>query len=853
MRSLYLAPDGRLWIGTENRGLSRLDPASVDGRGNPRIALVGTRQGLPSRGIHQMVADGLGNLWMSSNDGIFRARLDDLNAVADGRLARLETVLYTERDGMAVREANGSVQDAGLRDRQGRIWFPTQAGLVRLDPGRLLRPSPPPPVYIEGLRLGEEESPVGPALRLLPPRRSFALEFTAPSFLAPERQRFRFRLVPYDRDWIDAGSRREASFTQVPPGRYRFEVKAAGPDGGWSPPATLPIEVVPRFYETGWFQALCAALAAAAAFGLVLAWGARQRAGQAQLARMVAERTATIARQAEKLRELDDLKSQFFANVSHELRTPLTLTLGPLQDALDGRFGPLREDLADQIQVALSNAQRLLGLVDQLLDVARLSAGRLRLRLRRGDIAAAVRLRVEAFLPLAERRGIELSLAAPAEPVAAWFDEVQIEKVFDNLLGNALKFTPRGGGVEVTVAPFTAAVPPGGEPVDQVEICVRDNGPGIPADQLERIFERFYQVEATTERRWPGAGIGLALARQLAELHGGALTVESAVGAGARFTVTLRRDRAHLPAAFLDETLDETRDETPRQGERRPAGTPAIPSETPDEPMRPHGLEDFDRETDRTTVLVVDDHPDVRAYVRRHLEPDYRVVEAADGAEGLRQARRFVPDLVISDVMMPGMDGKALFRSLRDDPELEFIPVVLLTARASAENRVQGLREGVDDYLVKPFDPRELKARVDNLIASRKRLLARFETRPARPLRVSEVNVTSADEAFLARVQATVEERLGDSELTVEGLAEALACDRSYLLRRLRALNGETPSGLIRSFRLQRAEQLLRAGAGAVSEVTYSVGLKSVAHISNAFQERYGERPSAFAARHRGR
>src|SRR4029077_3668184 len=213
----------------------------------PRIALVGTRQGLPSRGVHQIVADGLGNLWMSSNDGIFRARLDDLNAVADGRLARLETVLYTERDGMAVREANGSVQDAGLRDRQGRVWFPTQAGLVRLDPARPLRPSAPPPVYIEGLRLGEEEGPVGPALRLLPPRRSFALEFTAPSFLAPERQRFRFRLTPYDRDWIAAGSRREAPSTQVPPGKSGFEVKAAGPDGGWCPPATLPVEVVPRF------------------------------------------------------------------------------------------------------------------------------------------------------------------------------------------------------------------------------------------------------------------------------------------------------------------------------------------------------------------------------------------------------------------------------------------------------------------------------------------------------------------------------------------------------------------------------------------------------------------------------
>jgi DNA-binding response OmpR family regulator len=483
----------------------------------------------------------------------------------------------------------------------------------------------------------------------------------------------------------------------------------------------------------------------------------------------------------------------------------------------------------------------LLGVDAPHRDVARDSAGRLRLRPRRGDVAAAVRQRVEAFLPLAERRGIELSLAAPAEPVEAWIDEVQIEKVFDNLLGNALKFTPRGGRVEVTVAEVTREVPP---PEDgrRVEVSVRDTGPGIPTDQLERIFERFYQVEATTERRWPGAGIGLALARQLAELHGGDIAVASAEGEGACFTITLRRDREGLPAGFVDDG--------PPERERRPPGT--IPSETPDEPMRPYDLESFDRETDRTTVLVVDDHPDVRAYIRRHLEPTYRIVEAADGAEGLRQARRFVPDLVVSDLMMPGMDGGALFRALREDPELEFIPVVLLTARASTESRMKGLHEGVDDYLVKPFDPRELKARVDNLIGSRKRLLARFETRPPQPLRVSEVNVTSADESFLARVQATVEERLGDSDLTVEGLAEALACDRSYLLRKLRALTGETPSALIRSLRLQRAEQLLRAGAGAVSEIAYAVGFKSVAHFSNAFQDRYGERPSAFAARHRG-
>ena len=504
VRALWLSPDGHLWIGTENRGLNRLDLASVDAPGGPRVAAIGERRGLYSNGIHQIVPDGLGNLWMSTNHGLFRARLADLNAAADGALGRVETVAYTERDGMATREANGSVQDAGLRDRAGRIWFPTQAGLVRLDPRELLRRRPPPPVHVEGLQIGAEEVPfAGDRRRLGPAQRSFAMVFTAPSFLAPERQRFRYRLVPYDHGWIDAGERREAVYTKVPPGTYRFEVLASGPDGGWSPrPAAVTLEVVPRFWETAWFLAFSGLASLALVTGGLAALarlrGARQRSRQQQLERLVEERTATIAAQAEKLRELDGLKSQFFANISHELRTPLTLTLGPLQDALDGRFGGLRGDLAEQLEVAARNARRLLSLVDQLLDVARLDAGRLRLRLRRGDLAAAVRLRVEAFLPLAERQGIDLSLGAPSEPVEVWFDEVQIEKVLDNLLGNALKFTPRGGRVHVEVSPLDDG---------RVSFSVQDSGPGHPAPTSSNASS-----SASTRWRRPRGGAGRARA-----------------------------------------------------------------------------------------------------------------------------------------------------------------------------------------------------------------------------------------------------------------------------------------------------------------------------------------------------
>lgn len=708
----------------------------------------------------------------------------------------------------------------------------------------LVLAAPPPQAVIVGLRVGDEELPIGKGtVRLLPHQRSFVIDLAATPSSPPERQRFLYRLIPYDHGWVEGGARRTAFYTQVPPGTYTFQVVASGPDGRWSErPGSLQLEVVPQLWETGWFSILCGLAIAAAVLLAARLWVVGQRTGRQRLESLVAERTATIAEQAEKLRELDRLKSQFFANVSHELRTPLTLILGPLGDALEGRFGPVGGDLRRQLAMAGSNAQRLLTLVDQLLDVARLDAGRLRLRVRRCDLAALVRQRVEAILPLAERREIDLSLEVPPETVEIWCDETQIEKVLENLLSNALKFTQRGGRVQVALA-----VPSG---ADRVRLSVRDNGPGIPADQVERVFERFHQVEPLA-MRWPGVGIGLALSRQLVELHQGTIAVESAPGKGSCFTVTLLRGRAHLTAELLEEG-------TPKPRPLPSSSFFLVPPAVFDTPL-PTPLDNVqDLAEDRTTVLVVEDNPEVRTYIRRQLEPDYRVIEAADGAEGLAAARHFVPDLVVSDVMMPGLDGNALFRSLREDPELELVPVVLLTAKASAESRLQGLRDGVDDYLVKPFDPRELRARVDNLIASRRRLLERLGSaapadagppQPPRPLRVSEVQVPAADEAFLARVQRIIEERLGDSELSVEALADAVGCDRSYLLRKLRSLTGETPSGLIRSLRLQRAEQLLRAGAGTVSEIAYGVGFKSVAHFSNAFQERYGERPSAFAAR----
>jgi DNA-binding response OmpR family regulator len=362
---------------------------------------------------------------------------------------------------------------------------------------------------------------------------------------------------------------------------------------------------------------------------------------------------------------------------------------------------------------------------------------------------------------------------------------------------------------------------------------VRDSGPGIPAGERTRVFDRFHRVESTASNQ-PGTGIGLALAKELVGLHGGSISVESEEGFGSTFVVTLPLDRAHLAD-----------DQVAGDGAYASSGTHRT-IQLPAMPGTPAG-EAPAAEEDVTTVLVVEDNEEVRAYVRQHLAPVYRVLEACDGETGLEMTKRLLPDLVLSDVMMPGMDGYALCRAIKSDPETDFIPVLLLTARAERDDRLAGLREQADDYLTKPFDVRELTTRIENLIAIRRRLRDRFTT--GFPIEVPAPNrevADPADAAFLDRVRGAVAAHLAEETFSVEELARTVAHSRGHLHRRLRGLAGESPSDLIRRMRLERAAELLSARAGSVAEVAYSVGFKSVAHFSNAFKERYGVRPSGF-------
>ena len=858
VRQIHEDRDGAIGIGTYGGGLARWR----DGK----FATLDRRKGLIEDVVSTVLEDDDDNLWLAGNVGIQRVSRAQANDVLDGKSARVTAVLYARDAGLRNPETTGF---PGYRSSDGRLWFATFDGLAVVDP-RLVRGerSTPPVPVIEELRVGGLTVPrTASGFRLGPRQRRFDLRYTGIDLRAPEQVRFRYRLDGVDRDWIDAGDQRVATYTNVPPGRHRFRVEAINGDGKVSAsPAEVTLDLEPWLWERRPVQAL-----ALVAFVLIVlqVWrwrSARLRENAIALQVAVRERTAelveeksrtetalaTVEAQAGRLEALDRARSRFFASVSHEFRTPLTLIQGPLGDVARGEHGELKDGAQEQVRIALDSATRLQRLVDQLLDAARAEAGELRLERAPGDLGAFLVELSRAFTPLAERKRIAFERSFPPGPLIASFDPMAIEKVFANLLGNAFKFTPEGGHVT-----WSAMREDDGTPAGAVTIAVADDGPGIAAEDLPHIFKHFYRSERSVTRVQPGTGLGLALAHDMVEQHGGTLSVVSREGHGATFTVRLpliEPETPHGDGAVVDPQLAASLADEIRlvPGEVLPATTQPDSSDAP-------------------LVLVVDDHPDVRDYVARQVRRYYRVVEAADGEQALARMREAVPDLVVSDVSMPGMDGFALCRAVRSDPELEFVPILLLSAAVETQSRVTGLEGGADDYVTKPFEVRELLARIARMLQSRRRLrehLARAAAEaavfgpaapilespaaPAAELAPAATAATPAsapsivDTAFMRRIREVIESRMGEEDFGVEQLAESMGMGRTLLFQRTRDLLDRTPMELLMSRRLERAAELLAAGEGNVGEVAYAVGFRSVAHFTNRFRERFRATPSAW-------
>ncbi len=560
------------------------------------------------------------------------------------------------------------------------------------------------------------------------------------------------------------------------------------------------------------------------------------------LEQRVVERTAEVLRQkrqieeqAKKLRDMDKIKSRFFANISHELRTPLMIIKGPILDIFQGKHGDIPSSAQKALHLSVRNIDRLQRLIDQMLDLSRLESGEIELKYERLELNGFIRRILDSFSELGKKKNLSIEFTSERKKIPIDLDLEKMEKIFYNLLSNAIKFTPKGGSILITTD-----ITKNPRYENQVIIRVRDTGEGIPADDLPFIFDRFYQVDRH-QTPYEGTGIGLSLVAELIELHGGNISVKSKLGVGTEFTIILPSEHKTL------------------SGKLKKAGKPADKRKHPANEVFVPDMETMWKETEMVplpenmgTVLVVEDNDDMRAYLHQVLDGHFTVKEAADGKEGLEKAGKILPDLIISDVMMPEMDGIQLCSAIRKDPILKNVPLILLTARADEQAKLKGLKIKADDYITKPFNADELKLRIRNLIDRQKNLWYELRERITTTGVTEMESMDDADSGFIRNVREAIEKHLADSDFNVETLAKKVFLSRRQLHRRIKDLTGITPTDLIRQIKLLKARHMIQSGkTKSVGETAYAVGFTKAEYFSLLFKEAFGVNPGDMIKQYR--
>lgn len=798
------ADSALLWMGTKGGGLECLDTRTG------KVRHFSTKNGLPNDVIYGLLDDGAGNLWMSSNRGLIRYN------PATGSIKN-----FTEADGLLSDEFNTW---AYAKTPNGELMFGGVNGLHIFDPKNWKDNTVLPPVLITGLTVNNIQLNAGDSTGLLATapewtgrivlpygQNSIALTFAALEFTAPSKNRFRYYLDGAEPAWAHEGNEATAQYLNLQPGTYTFKVMASNNDGVWNPePATLQIVVLPPWYRSVWAY-LGYFLIAAALIGGYLRFRLSRLRLQQQL--------ALEHLQTERLKEMDEFKSRFFTNVSHEFRTPLTVILGSTEQAktemakLDAPGARLPLSKLDLIR---RSGENLLRLVNRILDLAKLESNTLKMENIQADVVPYLHYVAESLHSLANAKNILLRVESEVPSLVMDYDPERLLQIVYNLLSNAVKFTPSGGRVTMRLK-----VEKNGPGKQELLVSISDTGVGIPPDDLPFVFNRFFQAGNRAYAGESGSGIGLSLTAELAKAMGGSVTAESTVGKGSTFTVRLPVTRV----APLESPLPSA------------------------EPMRLSGHEPLpviltDGAPTDPLLLIIEDNPEVVEYLGSALSEGYRLEFAYNGRAGIEKAFEAIPDIVVSDVMMPEKDGFEVCEALRSDERTSHIPIVLLTARAGVEDRIAGLRRGADAYLAKPFHPEELRVTLLKLIELRRSLQARYSA--SGPVVAAGNEAENVEDAFLQKLRSAVESRLSDPGFSGEELCRALGMSYPVVYRKLSALTGRSLNVYIRLVRLQKARELLLASTLGIAEIAYETGFNDPKFFSRVFSEEFGMPPSAF-------
>lgn len=774
IRMVFTDKKGTTWIGTNGGGLNQINDNKIIQhplKGIPKNATIFTihedemhdlwigsdqgiflysdstthiftqKEGLFNDVAFRILEDNQERLWISCNQGIYSIPKIQFKEIMYGRRLLLEYTSYGLSEGMRSKQVNGGSTPAGWMMKNGEMWFPTAEGISIFDPENENRNTIPPPVVIESINGIFSDHYLRHQLTFPSNQRKLEIIYSGLSYISPIKVKFKYILEGFDSTWIDAGNRRFATYTNIPHGTYTLRVIAANNDNYWNMTGdSLIVTFEPNFHETWWFILLSLVVIISTLTISHKMRVAHHKKAKEQLKQLVFERTkeleeekertelalveteaakkeaerqrdisenamVVIAEQSQKIIEMDQIKSKFFSNISHEFRTPLTLTIGPLENALGGIYGDVDQQLAEQLNLMLRNSRRLLRLINQLLDISKMESGKMELKAHKGNFSRFLSDLTGAFASYALRRQIELKFESQHQHIELYFDTDKMDKIFYNLLSNAFKFTPIHGTISITIS----------ETESTVEVVISDTGKGIPEEDLPHIFERFRQAGNADLHEMSGSGIGLSLVKDFTELHKGELSVASAMGKGTSFILTFLKGNSHLLPEQVVEIPNIESEYDDIQGLNLELseldaqdhwGSDKINSSSPLHTKQDHPY----------TILVVDDNKDIRKYIHDILKDSYKLVEGNNGKVGLKVLEEQSIDLVISDVMMPVMNGYDFCKAMRDNPIYSHIPIILLTAKATAQMKAEGLELGANDYMYKPFYAKELLARVKNLI-----------------------------------------------------------------------------------------------------------------------------------------
>lgn len=706
---------------------------------------------------------------------------------------------------------------------RNQIVLGTDKGFLEVSPEKMHKSGYVPPIVFTGLKIQGHSTDYSidnlKELELEPSQRNVTFQFAALDYVNPKGILYAYRLQGLEEEWNEADNNRSASYINLPAGKYQLQVKSTNSDGVWTDNVrTMSVHVLPTFWETYWawllYFVLFILFSATIVYVLFYIYRLRHRVDMEQ--------------------QLANIKLRFFTDISHELRTPLTLISSPVTEVLENE--PLSPSAREHLTLVHQNTERMLRLMNQILDFRKIQNQKMKLLIEETDLVPLLQKVMNSFRLIAEEKHINYRLHTKVESVYSWVDRDKFEKIFFNLLSNAFKYTPADKSITVSISTKEKAV----------EIEVADEGIGIAAEKQHSLFQRFESLVKQNILQ-PSSGIGLSLVKEMVEMHHGTIEVDSQPGTGSRFTVILPLQKEVFEEdGQVEFILNDSLDSTPH-----PADSMQAIEETEEK-------EEQERNSDNFSILVVEDNEELKAFLRNILSENYTVITASNGEEGLQRAADNLPDLIISDVMMPVMDGLEMVRLIKENNNICHIPIIVLSAKASLDDRIAGLEQGIDDYITKPFSATYLKTRIASLLRQRKalqeiymnKLMEGKNSSSAAPvadsLTPSQPQITPYDEQFMEKVMEFMEEQMDNTELTIDEFAEKLMLSRTIFYRKLKSIIGLTPVDFIREIRIKRAVQLIDSGEYNFSQVAYMTGFNDPKYFSKCFKKVIGITPSEY-------